>query len=151
MASASTAQPTQDSFADLVNVRPARNGEMGYVLHSWALTAFKAMPERWRCSYAIWCALFPRHQQYLLSRASVLVATPKDDDDIICGFVVFENQSPWIVHWAQTKARFKRGGIVRKLIETAGIKPGDPVVNTFPIPFFIKQPANWQHVPHWLT
>lgn len=147
----SASLPATESFADLVDVRPARQGEMPYVLHSWALTAFKAMPQRWRCSYAIWCALFPKQQQYLLSRAKVLVAVAKDDPDIICGFVIYENQSPWIVHWAQVKARFKRGGIAKKLIESAGIKPGDPVVNTFPVLHPLKQPANWQHVPHWLT
>jgi hypothetical protein len=124
---------------------------MGYVLHSWTETTYGATPQKWACKKDIWYALFPKHQEYLLKRARVLVATPIDDDNLVCGFVIYEPQIPSLLHWVQVKSAFKKQGIAKLLLESAGIHSESPTVYTFPLPHFIKQPEKWQHIPHWLV
>jgi len=68
-----------------------------------------------------------------LSKSEVAVACFKDDPNFIYGYVVYKHIKPdvLIVHYAYTKAPFRKYGVLKSILESMVTIKDDPIVITY--------------------
>lgn len=108
-------------------IRPAEPQDKNFIFKSW-LEVYKSESRFGRDISSH--VFYPFHQRVIeriVSRpqTQILVASPKDDPFLICGFLVFEGN---VIHYAYTRKAFRRMGVARALVEHTGI---DPLTITF--------------------
>lgn len=107
-------------------IRPGQEADLPFVFNSW-LKSFKT---RSQFARRITDEVFYRWHKLVVSRilqrpgTQLLVATPEGEPDTILGYLVMEQQDVQVLHFAYVKTSFRRFGIARALVKSAGIAPG---------------------------
>ena len=97
-------------------IRPMRADDVAFVRNSWARSYAEAQslhPQDVRGHVEGHLRLIDR----ILARADVLVAAFAEDDSEIFGWVCHD---PEALHYAYTKAAYRRSGVARRLLEEVG-------------------------------
>ena len=105
----------------LVSVRPMREDEENFILNSW-LRSLRAHSNYFtNIPSSIYFEAHGDSIRMNLSHSKVLVATPRDDDDIIIGYIVYEDRTPKysIVHYVYVKGHFRKMGLAKVLYALA--------------------------------
>lgn len=125
-------------------IRKVKPSDLNFVFDSWL--------KSWRTSK--WAGTIPNHLFYdtqraliedLIARgATVLVAYPEHNDDVILGWACGETKDgATVLHYTYTKDPFLRLGISERLVsELPGTKPG--YVTHWQD---LKETRKWRHVP----
>ncbi len=104
-------------------IRPAIDSDYGYILASWTREMHKTEPQNFRSNNNF----FPHQTKIinsLLAKSNISVACLEDNHEDIAGYLISQNynEDNLIVHWGQTKAIFRRLGIMKSLLEPHNYK-----------------------------
>ena len=99
-----------------INIRPATADDLPFIFNSW-LKAYKhSSLFAKRIKHEVFFKYHHAVVERILARgATVLVATPVDDQNTILGYVVAEPLDVPTLHFVYVKAPFRRFGIGRQL------------------------------------
>lgn len=115
--------PTTETKAkDIIDICLASPSETNFIRHSWMIGFFRGFSSF--CEHIpedIYRKFHPKIIQGILERDTtrVLVAFPKDQHDVIAGYIVYE--VPNIVHWIYVKVAFRGFGVGKELFEKSGM------------------------------
>lgn len=104
----------------LVVFRELRKGEINFVLNSWLkglrkdVNYFRSIPPK------IYFELYEESIRDVLKTSDCLVATPKDEPNLILGYLVSEERSDkyLVLHYVYVKSNFRNLGLANYMIET---------------------------------
>ena len=115
--------------SELTDVRPSSASDEAFIFASWLRNFQKSGLHSEKIPRSV---LMRKHHaviERLLARPTVgvLIAHPKGDPDTIVGWLVWERsgadtERP-VVHYVYVKGAFRKYGIARQLLESAGLRP----------------------------
>lgn len=102
----------------MISLRPAVSGDQGYLFSTWLKGLRFGNP----LMAKVPSRTYFREQHKVITNiilrgATVLVAHPEGEPDVIVGYVVAE---PGCLHWLHVKAAFREMGVGRQLLEAVG-------------------------------
>jgi hypothetical protein len=120
---------------DFIELRPMRTFEINFILNSWLKSV--RITENW---IKIESKIFFEEYQKLiiatLEMGSVLIACPKNEPNIIIGYMVYERaEKCLIIHFLYIKNKFRRNGLARYMIESLDNKKNEVIATHYHIKF----------------
>lgn len=96
-------------------LRPMVKEDRPLVLSKWLNGYYRGAvaPFKW-CSHSTFYMLYQPTVEALLRASYVRVAVAPEDDSLICGFAVVQDN---MVHWCSTQERYRGHGIMRDLLQ----------------------------------
>lgn len=130
--------------SDSITIRQyVESNDKAYIYSTWLRNYKHSSYFAKRIPHSIF---FDGHQKivdHLLSKpeTSALIATPKDDDETILGYLVYEKREKPIVHFMFVKNAFRAMGVARALFKHADIDPNNMRFThwTFPVDELIQK------------
>lgn len=106
-----------------VKIRPAINSDYPYILASFTRELHKVVPYNFMSNKSF----FPYYTKLInaiLYKSNITVACLEDNEEDIAGYLIASdyNKDNLIVYWGQTKAIFRRLGIMKLLLEPYNYK-----------------------------
>jgi GNAT superfamily N-acetyltransferase len=104
-------------------LRPGRLDDRSFILASWLQNYRRESHFARRITDTVFYANHHDVADALLRRCRVTVATLKNDDAEILGYLVWEAPAegrPHVLHWCYVKKPFRRMGVGRALVEATG-------------------------------
>ena len=103
-------------------IRKMRDGDRGYVIKSWVLSLRSQFPYSEMCSDAT--AKYSKRVEALIDTADVLIAHDPTSEDLIYGFICYE-QGKYLgvdaptLHYVYTRRSFRKNSIANQLFAAA--------------------------------
>lgn len=108
-------------------IRPAVAGDVAFIASTWKQSFWRDSPWGSRLRWPVFSRGHGPIVQQLIVTSAALVACDTDREEEIFGYLVFDlvnPTAPAAVHFAYTKAAFRRAGIFRALLAASGL-PAD--------------------------
>lgn len=97
-------------------IRPPEASDLNFIQATF-IKSMKSESSLGRsCSPRVFFAEFTRVIDHILAKSEILIACVKEDPGIILGYLIYEQN---VIHYAFTKAAFRRLDIARDLIRHA--------------------------------
>ncbi len=115
--------------------RPAADADRRFVIGSW-LDSFRDSHAAGQIAMADWQSIMWAQVERILARpgCQTIVSCNSEDPTQLHGFVTFDSDTgddPPLVFYCYVKSAFRRWGIARGLLRTAGIDPTEPLDYAF--------------------
>jgi len=106
-------------IADLVELRFAGDNDLNFVRHSWLRSLHSFGHGRNDVSNELFFKGHSKLVNRCIDRSFCLVANPNDMENIIVGYIVWEQgANNTLVHYIYTKSDYRNMGLAKYLIET---------------------------------
>lgn len=114
-----------------ITMRPHKDEDKDFIFSSW-LKSFVGLSLMTRgIPRKIAFNMQKKVVEACVDRASIIVATPNDDPDLILGYVVFERfKGEVICHYIYVKASYRRLGLAKTFLDIVRLGKAQPVITT---------------------
>lgn len=121
--------------ADGYTLRPANEGDLGFIVHSWTESWHKNSPEMRQVRFGVFRNAMRRRAVGFATRCVTLVACDPDDHSHVLGWACVEMRGGiGVVHYVYVREMRRERGLastlVRSALERAGCAAGAPWVFT---------------------
>lgn len=98
------------------HIRSVAPSDMNFIYSSW----LKSAQEDVGGPKTQFFETYRDHVKSLIERSEILVACDKTDPDFVHGYIVFQKiDDVFLLHWAYTKARFRKMHVMTGLLKSA--------------------------------